>query len=502
MGLSKLKQKTALGFFDWLGLTNKPNWMKARWLGALVGVAIVLTVFALALAGLATLLRFLSLVVVLPSDHEAIRNIGLAVVAVFGAPFVVWRAAVAQKQADTGEQSFITDQINKAVSGLGAEKTADRIGRPVKIFTGKSQRRTHLVEDSLSFKLPPRSVEHSRYYDQTSLKGRAEGESEVFDGIHVDVETWPEEHTEIEWQKVSFEISDGAVVSSYGDWTVFSETAPNIEVRLGAIYALERICQDSPRDHIRIMEILTAYIRENSPVEDLKPSTTPFNSVRPRSDIQAALDVIGRRSHELISLEHSQCYRLDLRNTDLSGANCRNGQFDGAILAGCRLEAASFRGASLRGARLHGALLNFCNFWEADLCGAILDDATMNGSDGFRGNFYVAKNTQGLSIAGADISAIKFLSTKKVHYPTFGTKDTVLSRDLDLKRKDRTYDMNQFVFLSHGLKVDDEVGVLERLTENGFLGWSPFKADDGATGELRSKVWKEVGISGFPFEDD
>ncbi|MEL6266880.1 MAG: hypothetical protein AAFR52_14740, partial [Pseudomonadota bacterium] len=43
------------------------------------------------------------------------------------------------------------------------------------------------------------------------------------------------------------------------------ETVPNLEVRLGAIYALERIAQDSERDHIPIMETLCAYIRENAP---------------------------------------------------------------------------------------------------------------------------------------------------------------------------------------------------------------------------------------------
>src|SRR5829696_5072486 len=40
---------------------------------------------------------------------------------------------------------------------------------------------------------------------------------------------------------------------------------PNLEVRLGGIYALERIARDSPRDHWTIMEVLTAYIRRNAP---------------------------------------------------------------------------------------------------------------------------------------------------------------------------------------------------------------------------------------------
>ena len=33
---------------------------------------------------------------------------------------------------------------------------------------------------------------------------------------------------------------------------------PNIEVRLGGIYALERLASDSPRDHWTIMEVLSA----------------------------------------------------------------------------------------------------------------------------------------------------------------------------------------------------------------------------------------------------
>ncbi len=35
-------------------------------------------------------------------------------------------------------------------------------------------------------------------------------------------------------------------------------------VRIGAIYALERIARDSDKDHWTIMEVLTSYVRENS----------------------------------------------------------------------------------------------------------------------------------------------------------------------------------------------------------------------------------------------
>src|SRR5205085_43814 len=39
-----------------------------------------------------------------------------------------------------------------------------------------------------------------------------------------------------------------------------------LAVRLGGIYALERIARDSPRDHWQIMEVLTAYVRQNAPI--------------------------------------------------------------------------------------------------------------------------------------------------------------------------------------------------------------------------------------------
>ena len=36
-------------------------------------------------------------------------------------------------------------------------------------------------------------------------------------------------------------------------------------IRLGGIYALERIARDSEKDHGPIMEVLTAYVREKAP---------------------------------------------------------------------------------------------------------------------------------------------------------------------------------------------------------------------------------------------
>ena len=57
-----------------------------------------------------------------------------------------------------------------------------------------------------------------------------------------------------------------------------------LDVRIGGIYALERIARDSPRDHPTIMEVLAAFIRDHSReqwppaepgAEDAKTGNTP-----------------------------------------------------------------------------------------------------------------------------------------------------------------------------------------------------------------------------------
>jgi len=51
---------------------------------------------------------------------EAIRNIGLLLVAMLGAPFVAWRAMSASVQAQAAEQGYLTDRITKGVEQLAA----------------------------------------------------------------------------------------------------------------------------------------------------------------------------------------------------------------------------------------------------------------------------------------------------------------------------------------------------------------------------------------------
>jgi hypothetical protein len=153
--------------------------------------------------------------------------------------------------------------------------------------------------------------------------------------------------------------------------------APNIEVRLGGIYALARIAQDSPKDFGPIMEVLTAYVRYNAPwpppVRAGAAHVDSPDSLRPRTDVQAILTILG------------QCdapdRRLDLRRTDLRGAEFWNAHLKGTDFWGACLDGAHLWSADLCGTKLENASLKRANLRNAKLSGAILKLACLDEAD-------------------------------------------------------------------------------------------------------------------------
>jgi hypothetical protein len=72
-----------------------------------------------------------------------------------------------------------------------------------------------------------------------------------------------------------------------------------LDVRVGGIYALERIARDSARDHPTVMEVLSAFVRDHSQKQWPLPAVNEAGANPPermtRPDVQAAAAVIGRR---------------------------------------------------------------------------------------------------------------------------------------------------------------------------------------------------------------
>ncbi|HKL68906.1 pentapeptide repeat-containing protein [Salibaculum sp.] len=344
---------------DWLGVTNAPRWTRSRWLGTATSVFLALLIGGAYLAALGLIYG------VLFGGQEAGFGTGTVIVALLGAPFLVWSTLIKQETVKYQKEGHITERISKAVEQLGEEKTVKRNGGEV--------------------------------------------------------------------------------------------TVPNIEVRIGGLLSLERIAQDSTqndkgRDHVRVMEVLCAYVRENAPAGDARDfplpeweslpddateaaravheawrktrfgdPADPFTNPNardwaqslpgPRADIALALQIIGRRTPDQRQVEarwgatasptadwvfNTPCpelaepenearhgketldaymaelaawkrqiagyqgYQLDLRGTNLQAADLRALALSGANLSEARME-----GADLFQARMEGAIL-----WKARMEGA------------------------------------------------------------------------------------------------------------------------------------
>jgi hypothetical protein len=215
------------------------------------------------------------------------------------------------------------------------------------------------------------------------------------------------------------------------------------EVVIGGIYSLERIAKDSPKDQWTIMEVLTSYIRKNSPIpsniQQLEPEERqkaleklPSVSI----PVQAALTVIGRRKVEndqagdnlaettnpnkikILDLSRTNLRGAYLKGANLSGANLFGANLYGAYLnraylKGANLSGANLFGAYLKGAYLYGAYLNRANLigaylYGANLYGADLFGANLKGAYLYGANLYGA-NLYGANLYGADLDGANLI---------------------------------------------------------------------------------------------
>ncbi|MEU7527067.1 pentapeptide repeat-containing protein [Saccharothrix sp. NPDC042600] len=174
--------------------------------------------------------------------------------------------------------------------------------------------------------------------------------------------------------------------------------SPAVEVRLGGIYALERLASDSPRDRPTVRDVLAAYLRNRdfcapppnptctASIRDMYVSstTTPLatdltaaltTALALTADGDDPLDLTGARFPRAQFPETARLRRVDLSSADLAfaafGGDLSSSTFRNACLTYGRLHDVDLRGADLTGADLY----------HADLAGARLDGADLRGAD-------------------------------------------------------------------------------------------------------------------------
>lgn len=224
--------------------------------------------------------------------------------------------------------------------------------------------------------------------------------------------------------------------------------SPVLSVRLGGIYALQRLAAEHSEEyHIQIMRLFCAFVRNQpSREEDTRRSKGKPASRFPslREDVQAILEAFGNRREKQFLLERRDGFRFDLHGTNLSHA-----EMSGINLAGSLLEEADLSGANLSNANLSGAqfalaILDCTRFEQANLskawfasarlsgamlCGADLSNAELSRADlngaALCGANLTLANLDGAVLTGADLDG---LMVGTDHDPVVGLTQAQLDR--------------------------------------------------------------------------
>lgn len=213
-------------------------------------------------------------------------------------------------------------------------------------------------------------------------------------------------------------------------------------VRLGAIYALERIARQNRDEHWPIMETLTAYVREWSERKWLEVAEIesaeigrgePLSALEPApADIEAVFTVLGRRR-----LDHERSVRSAPRHLNLTRAYLVDADpdpsprrdYEGAKLSRAKLSWSDLKeanlketllfGAKLKGAFLCGANLEGATLHEANLQGAYLDGVNARGcrfgKADLRGASLVGTELEGANLLAADLSTVIGLTQEQLN---------------------------------------------------------------------------------------
>jgi uncharacterized protein YjbI with pentapeptide repeats len=204
----------------------------------------------------------------------------------------------------------------------------------------------------------------------------------------------------------------------------------NMDVRLGGIYALERMANDSPQDRATIGRILNTFVRGHAPWPPTRPSQPPEGTpiedipllaIR-AADVQLALTMICRREAAIhpgrtLELRETDLRNADLQNTDLRGANLwgarLNGtNFFGAQLQGALLWTAELKHVHLIGAKVQQAILSNAQLQDAQLYGTHLQEAHLEGAQLQRADlqkallqdaYLIQAQLQGADLRGAQL---------------------------------------------------------------------------------------------------
>ena len=306
-----------------------------------------------------------------------------------------------------------------------------------------------------------------------------------------------------------------------------------LSVRLGGIYALERLAAEHPEQyHIQVMKLFCAFARHPTEDEDYQGKLAEHNAkprilTSPREDIIAAIDAIGSRDKTRVEIEKSQGFELNLMGADLSHAQLGDVNLSGAMLNDANLTNTNIFSANLSNTYLHRTIMKNAELtnidftdaraWGVDLSNAKLRWVTMPNFTLDHANLSYAQlndvNLSGAFVQYADLSSVDILisdlsNTYFLHSKLPGAHISKSNLSgAEIKRTDMTGATLRKVNLS-GTRFYRRAG---EVTSDPVIGLTQAQLDEACAdpdnpprldGVLDAETGKPLVWRGEPCEDD
>ncbi|MFF8589170.1 pentapeptide repeat-containing protein [Streptomyces althioticus] len=202
--------------------------------------------------------------------------------------------------------------------------------------------------------------------------------------------------------RIQNQVAESGQVTDRFNSAIENLKSGSLDIRLGGIYALQRLMHDSPRDQAAIVKILAAYIRGHDRPLDAKPPKSVLEIAEDRAgvslhlvpdDVEAAVRVIADRdpAHDGLAHRGNVALVIDLSGAHLEGVDLSDANLDFVNFAGAHLDyaklrkvsliAANFERASLKDADFTGSDTRSASFREAQLTGAQFQYVDAEGAD-------------------------------------------------------------------------------------------------------------------------
>ena len=241
------------------------------------------------------------------SLSTTVRSLGFVTGGIIAIVLAVWRSIVAERQAQAAQQQAVTAQKQ-------AQQQAQAARQQIEAAQQLAQQQAQAAQQQIET-----AQQQARTAQQSLLNERYQRGAEML-GHNV------------------------------------------LSVRLGGIYALERLAAEYPEQyHIQIMKVLCAFIRHPTDDTNFPEQPEEGKTFVLREDVQAAMRVVGARGNRHLRLAGKGTYHIDLHGADLRGGELRSLDLSSPSPDMIRSMPThqAFTNPALRtdlsGARLHGA---------------------------------------------------------------------------------------------------------------------------------------------------